>query len=107
MKRDDKRYDVVVIPGDGIGPELTEAALGVLRAQANGFEQLRGEARHPADGLKIVALHLDDNHVDDRLVIALAQFLCALGRVPGGVFHRCPEPGGSGGQLEGWRAIRR
>ena len=26
MKRDDRRYDVVVIPGDGIGPELTAAA---------------------------------------------------------------------------------
>jgi 3-isopropylmalate dehydrogenase len=40
MKRDDKRYDVVVIPGDGIGPELTEAAVGVLRAAAEsgGFE---------------------------------------------------------------------
>ena len=35
MKRDDQRYDVVVIPGDGIGPELTEAAVGVLRAVAD------------------------------------------------------------------------
>jgi isocitrate/isopropylmalate dehydrogenase len=26
------RYRVVVIPGDGIGPEITEAAVGVLRA---------------------------------------------------------------------------
>jgi 3-isopropylmalate dehydrogenase len=35
-----KRYDVVVIPGDGIGPELTDAALAVLRAvaKADGFE---------------------------------------------------------------------
>jgi 3-isopropylmalate dehydrogenase len=31
-----KRYDVVVIPGDGIGPELTDAALAVLRAAAKG-----------------------------------------------------------------------
>jgi 3-isopropylmalate dehydrogenase len=40
MKQDDKRYDVVVIPGDGIGPELTEAAVGVLRAvaESGGFE---------------------------------------------------------------------
>ena len=40
MKRDDRRYDVVVIPGDGIGPELTEAATGVLRAvaESGGFE---------------------------------------------------------------------
>src|SRR5499427_1388733 len=29
-----KRYDVVVIPGDGIGPELIEAAVGVLEAVA-------------------------------------------------------------------------
>src|SRR5262245_28737273 len=29
-----KRYDVVVIPGDGIGPELTEATVGVLEAVA-------------------------------------------------------------------------
>jgi 3-isopropylmalate dehydrogenase len=35
-----KSYNVVVIPGDGIGPELTEAALEVLRAAAkrDGFE---------------------------------------------------------------------
>jgi len=34
MTRDGKHYDVVVIPGDGIGPELTDAATGVLRAAA-------------------------------------------------------------------------
>jgi len=34
MTRNGKHYDVVVIPGDGIGPELTEAATGVLRAAA-------------------------------------------------------------------------
>ena len=35
-----KRYDVVVIPGDGIGHELTEATVGVLEAVAerHGFE---------------------------------------------------------------------
>lgn len=35
-----KRYDVVVIPGDGIGPELTDATVGVLEAAAkrDGFE---------------------------------------------------------------------
>ncbi len=34
------RYDVMVIPGDGIGPELTEATLAVLRASAKtgGFD---------------------------------------------------------------------
>ena len=35
-----KRYEIVVIPGDGIGPELTDAALAVLGAAAKrgGFE---------------------------------------------------------------------
>jgi 3-isopropylmalate dehydrogenase len=31
------RYRVVVIPGDGIGPEITEAAVGVLRAAEKAY----------------------------------------------------------------------
>ena len=42
-----KRYEVVVIPGDGIGPELTDAAVGVIRAVAasGGFEMALDRAR--------------------------------------------------------------
>src|SRR4029450_9278029 len=40
------------------------------------------------DGLEIVAVHLDDDHVDDRLVFALAHLLRALRRLPARVFHR-------------------
>src|SRR5262245_57151175 len=43
---------------------------------------------HPADGLKIAAVHLDDNHVDDRLVVSLPHRLHALRRLPARAFHR-------------------
>src|SRR5882724_8234624 len=44
--------------------------------------------RDLADGLEVAALHLDHDHVDDRLVVALAHLLRALRRFPGGVLHR-------------------
>jgi isocitrate dehydrogenase (NAD+) len=42
--------EVVLIPGDGIGPEVTEAAVGVLEALGAGLEWQRVEA-----GAEVVA----------------------------------------------------
>ncbi len=39
MPRDRKdRYDIVTLPGDGVGPEVTEEAVGVLEAAARRFD---------------------------------------------------------------------
>ena len=46
-------YPVTLIPGDGIGPELAEAAVGVLEATGIGFEwdpQQAGEATIASEG---------------------------------------------------------
>jgi len=43
----EKEYDVVLIPGDGIGPEISEAAVAVLEATGVPIrwrEALAGEA---------------------------------------------------------------
>ncbi|MBA2293152.1 MAG: NAD-dependent isocitrate dehydrogenase [Gemmatimonadales bacterium] len=48
-----KVYDVTLIPGDGIGPEITEAAIGVLEATGLAFEwdrQLGGISAMEATG---------------------------------------------------------
>src|SRR5258706_636369 len=42
---------MVVLPGDGIGPEITEATVGVLEAAAQAF-QLRLELEHEVIGLE-------------------------------------------------------
>src|SRR5262245_11211847 len=62
-------------------PRLRSELLALVRADG-----LR--AGDLADGLEIVAVYLDDNHVDDRLVVALAHLLRALRRLPARVFHR-------------------
>ncbi len=41
-------YNITVIPGDGIGPEVTEAALKVLEATGVGFSWQRAEMGHEA-----------------------------------------------------------
>ncbi|HEX6129545.1 MAG TPA: isocitrate/isopropylmalate family dehydrogenase, partial [Candidatus Limnocylindria bacterium] len=46
-------YRVTLIPGDGIGPELSEATVGVLEATGIGFEwdvQSAGEATIATEG---------------------------------------------------------
>jgi len=46
-------YDVVVVPGDGIGPEITEAAIRVLEATGVRIawrEALAGEAARERHG---------------------------------------------------------
>ncbi len=47
---------IVVLPGDGIGPEITEATMAVLDAAAQAF-QLRLDLEHDVVGLESFRLH--------------------------------------------------
>lgn len=47
---------IIVLPGDGIGPEITEATTGVLRAASEAF-QLGIEMEHDVVGLESFRLH--------------------------------------------------
>jgi 3-isopropylmalate dehydrogenase len=48
------RYDVVVLPGDGIGPEVTEEAIRVLRAVANLFGYRLNLAEYPVGAAAVL-----------------------------------------------------
>ena len=71
------RYRIAVLPGDGIGPEVTDVALRVLRAaggpQLDFTEHAFGAARYRETGEALPARVLDD------CLKADAVFLAAIG----------------------------
>ena len=52
---DHRKYNIAVLPGDGIGPEVTEAAMDVVAAVARLFEFEVEESEHLVGGCAIDA----------------------------------------------------
>jgi NAD(P)H dehydrogenase (quinone) len=73
----------------------THAASGPKSAHGKS-RQDRDVTRDVTDGLEVAALHFDDDHVDDGLMVALANGLLALRRLPGRIFHCRAKLGGVG-----------
>jgi len=86
-----KPYRVAVIGGDGIGPEVTQAALDVVRAagvQVETSDYELGAARYLKDGLVLDDKTLEELRAYDAIMLGAIGPAIGDTRIPGGVLER-------------------
>ncbi|MGA2969429.1 MAG: 3-isopropylmalate dehydrogenase [Acidimicrobiales bacterium] len=87
----ERTYRVAVLGGDGIGPEVTEAALEVVRATgvvlATTYFEL-GAARYLRDGFVLDEATLEDLRGFDAILLGAVGPAIGDTRIPGGVLER-------------------
>ena len=86
-----KPYRVAVIGGDGIGPEVTQAALDVVRAagvQVETTEYELGAARYLKDGFVLDDKTLEELRGYDAIMLGAIGPAIGDTRIPGGVLER-------------------
>ena len=84
-------YRVAVIGGDGIGPEVTAAALHVVRALGVSLETTDfdlGAARYLRDGFVLDDVTLDSLRGYDAILLGAIGPAIGDARIPGGVLER-------------------
>ncbi len=84
-------HRVAVIPGDGIGPEVTEAALEVVAAAGVTFETETfdlGAARYLRDGFVLDDATLEQLRGFDAILLGAVGPAIGDTRIPGGVLER-------------------
>ena len=88
-----KPYRVAVIGGDGIGPEVTQAALDVVRAagvQVETTDYELGAARYLKDGFVLDDKTLEELRGYDAIMLGAIGPAIGDTRIPGGVLERGP-----------------
>ena len=86
-----KPYRVAVIGGDGIGPEVTQAALDVVRAagvQVETTDYELGAARYLKDGFVLDDKTLEELRGYDAIMLGAIGPAMGDTRIPGGVLER-------------------
>ena len=86
-----KPYRVAVIGGDGIGPEVTQAALDVVRAagvQVETTDYELGAARYLRDGFVLDDKTLEELRGYDAIMLGAIGPAIGDTRIPGGVLER-------------------
>ena len=86
-----KPYRVAVIGGDGIGPEVTQAALDVVRAagvQVETTDYELGAARYLKDGFVLDDKTLEELRGYDAILLGAIGPAIGDTRIPGGVLER-------------------
>jgi len=86
-----KPYRVAVIGGDGIGPEVTQAALDVVRAagvQVETTDYELGAARYLKDGFVLDDKTLEELRAYDAIMLGAIGPAIGDTRIPGGVLER-------------------
>ena len=86
-----KPYRVAVIGGDGIGPEVTQAALDVVRAagvQVETSDYELGAARYLKDGFVLDDKTLEELRGYDAIMLGAIGPAIGDTRIPGGVLER-------------------
>ncbi len=86
-----KPYRVAVIGGDGIGPEVTQAALDVVRAagvQVEKTDYELGAARYLKDGFVLDDKTLEELRSYDAIMLGAIGPAIGDTRIPGGVLER-------------------
>jgi len=86
-----KPYRVAVIGGDGIGPEVTQAALDVVRAagvQVETTDYELGAARYLKDGFVLDDKTLEELRDYDAIMLGAIGPAIGDTRIPGGVLER-------------------
>jgi len=86
-----KPYRVAVIGGDGIGPEVTQAALDVVRAagvQVETTDYELGAARYLKDGFVLDDKTLEELRAYDAIMLGAIGPAIGDTRIPGGVLDR-------------------
>jgi 3-isopropylmalate dehydrogenase len=86
-----KPYRVAVIGGDGIGPEVTQAALDVVRAagvQVETTDYELGAARYLKDGFVLDDKTLEELRGYDAIMLGAIGPAIGDTRIPGGVLER-------------------
>ena len=86
-----KPYRVAVIGGDGIGPEVTQAALDVVRAagvQVETTDYELGSARYLKDGFVLDDKTLEELRGYDAIMLGAIGPAIGDTRIPGGVLER-------------------
>jgi len=84
-------YRVAVIGGDGIGPEVTQAALDVVRAagvQVETTDYELGAARYLKDGFVLDDKTLEELRAYDAIMLGAIGPAIGDTRIPGGVLER-------------------
>ncbi len=82
------QLNITVLPGDGIGPEVTEQAVGVLKAMADAFgHQLQLQNKHIGGAALTVA---NDPLPADTIEACLASSAVLLGAVGSPAFDKNP-----------------
>ncbi len=93
---------IIVLPGDGIGPEVTEAALAVLNAIGAKFGHTFNTAEHLIGGIAID--ETGTSLPDDTLAACLASDAVLLGAVGG---YKWDDPSAKVRPEQGLLAIRK
>ena len=86
-----RTHRVAVIPGDGIGPEVTSAALDVVAATGVTFETKSfdlGAARYLRDGFVLDDDTLEELRAFDAILLGAVGPAIGDTRIPGGVLER-------------------
>ncbi len=86
-----RSYRVAVLGGDGIGPEVTSAALEVVRAAGVAFETTMfelGAARYLRDGFVLDDATLEQLRGFDAILLGAVGPAIGDTRIPGGVLER-------------------
>jgi 3-isopropylmalate dehydrogenase len=86
-----RTYRVAVLGGDGIGPEVTDAALDVVRAAGVAIETTPyelGAARYLRDGFVLDDATLDELRGFDAILLGAIGPAIGDTRIPGGVLER-------------------
>jgi 3-isopropylmalate dehydrogenase len=86
-----RSYRVAVLGGDGIGPEVTSAALEVVRAAGVAFETTTfelGAARYLRDGFVLDDATLEQLRGFDAILLGAVGPAIGDTRIPGGVLER-------------------
>jgi 3-isopropylmalate dehydrogenase len=86
-----RTHRVAVIPGDGIGPEVTSAALEVVAAAGVSFDTKSfdlGAARYLRDGFVLDDATLEELRAFDAILLGAVGPAIGDTRIPGGVLER-------------------
>lgn len=86
-----RTYRVAVLGGDGIGPEVTSAALDVVRAVGVDLETTSyelGAARYLKDGFVLDDVTLEELRGFDAILLGAVGPAIGDNRIPGGVLER-------------------
>src|ERR671923_1234454 len=81
--------NITILPGDGIGPEVTQEAVRILETVAETFGHQIAASRKPIGGAALVACN--DPLPQDTLNACLASAAVLLGAVGGPAFDSYPR----------------